>query len=668
MTVPVLLSQIDADSDEPRGSGTGSRACKARRVMSTPWLMEIGRQCELLYLDDIEAPNILTMVKRSSQPTDEVRLATFRGAPLNTLQSCRASRPELRHRPLSGRRSGHLTTGDALADGATVGDLEPSPAATSAAVTGPIAAENNRTVLGLQAADRPQTLSDRRAWKVAALFVIPYLMLMLSWGFSNPAGAAPDESDHLIKAIGMASFDIGTRYTGPGLKTGGLPARRNASISRVIPVPANLVPDGFSCTAFSPKRSAACLPTHFVTSTAVVHRVDPLGSYPPFLYLPMGLVATQASQPVAAFLVVRVFCLLVCAVLLLLGAAHLARVLGGRALLGAFVGLTPMAVFSASAVTTSGIEICAAFATACIVVASLRRPDSMNEAGTHWLLAGVGATLILSRQLGGVTFGLLMLLLLARLGPTFFWRIAKRRQLSFLGALAILLIAGVAVAVWERAYDNPFMVGSAFSPGSLSAFAGRGVGILRTGVAQFGWLDTSVPGWFIAAWTSLCVVMLAAAAVAARRADRWTLIVWLLLVLAVGFFTYATVFFPIHSGLQGRHLLAVFALLPLLAGVVIAERMERWNIAANRIIFGGVGIVMAALQFLALYINARRYAVGTDGPLWFLPVSTWQPPLGYTPWLVLGLLAAALIYQSTRSLATADGPYEARIEQAHVER
>ncbi len=35
----------------------------------------------------------------------------------------------------------------------------------------------------------------------------------------------------------------------------------------------------------------------------------------------------------------------------------------------------------------------------------------------------------------------------------------------------------------------------------------------------------------------------------------------------------------------------------------------------------------------AFYVALRRYVVGTDGPVWFLGASGWEPPL--PPWLLL---------------------------------
>jgi len=138
------------------------------------------------------------------------------------------------------------------------------------------------------------------------------------------------------------------------------------------------------------------------------------------------------------------------------------------------------------------IEICAAFAAACIVVVALRRRESLAEAGSQLLLSGVGVTLILSRQLGVVTFALLMLLLLIRLGPRFFLGLVTAHRPAFLASVAALVAAGLAILVWESRYDHPDHVGSAVNASAFGEFTSSSYGLLRSGVALFGWLDTNI--------------------------------------------------------------------------------------------------------------------------------------------------------------------------------
>ena len=507
------------------------------------------------------------------------------------------------------------------------------------------------------------------------LFAVPYLVLMLCWAFSGPPNTGPDEQDHLVKAIGMSTLDIGTQYTGPAPGRGP-GAERNRSISRVIPVPADIAPAGFGCEIAHGAVSAGCLPRHpKVTATTPVPYVDPLGSYPPYLYAPIGWAARLATSSTAAFLLARTFCALACFLLLLLGSAHLVRWLGRRVLLGAAVALTPTVVFCGSVVTTSGIEICAAFATSCVVIAAVRRRESLLEPGSQLLLAGVGATLILSRQLGVVTFALLMLLLVVRIGPRFFLGLLSAHRPAFLASVAALVAAALAILIWERGYDHPNQVGSAVSSAAFGAFAGSSYGVLRSGIAVFGWLDTDIPNWFVALWIMAFVVLFGLAVLLGDRADRWTLALWAVVVLVVAYSTYATVFFPVRAGLQGRHMLAVFQLLPLLSGVVVVERLDRIDATVRRRICRTLAVLVPGVQLVSLYLNSRRYAVGSRGPVWFLPDAQWQPPLGWDIWLVVGTIACAALAWwiwsagriEQRPAALGPGPAQERIA-AGVER
>jgi len=106
--------------------------------------------------------------------------------------------------------------------------------------------------------------------------------------------------------------------------------------------------------------------------------------------------------------------------------------------------------------------------------------------------------------------------------------------------------------------------------------------------------------------------------------------------LVVAYVTYARVFHPVGAGLQGRHLLPFFAIVPVLAGIVVSERLPRPTLALLPVLAVG----LPALQLIGLHLNGKRYAVGlTGGPLWFPPAARWAPPLGWVPWLVLGLVA-----------------------------
>jgi hypothetical protein len=494
-------------------------------------------------------------------------------------------------------------------------------------------------VPGLGRPATPGLLPRSTPARTATLFVVPYLLLMLAWGISNPPGAAPDEADHLVKALGVGQLEAGAKFT--GTPSTNVLSERNASISRVFVIPARLAPDGFSCTAFRPDTSAACQPTAAPSGRGRVERVTAMGSYPPFLYLPVGLVANLGNTPTQAFLLGRLVFAAMSALLLFMGAFALVTWLGRWSLLGAFLALTPMAVFSSSVVSTSGVEICGAFAVASIVVVVTRRPEALFSPRLQVLLAVSGAALVLSRQLGVVTLGVLLLVLAGRAGRARLWQLLRTHTPAFVVSCAALGAACAALLWWELSYDHPSHTGPFFSTQAVRSFDSAWLALIRSGVGNFGWLDTQLPQFALATWVTGVVVLCGSAVLMARTADLWTVLGLTMACFVTAIVVYSVVFYPVHAGLQGRHMLPMFMVLPLLSAVVVVERLRDSNLAdVLPRLYAITGGVVGVVQLIAFYDNARRYAVGMSGRLWFLGHARWDPALGWSPWLLAAAAGA----------------------------
>ena len=496
---------------------------------------------------------------------------------------------------------------------------------------------------------------DRAPRRAAAILVLPYFVLGLVWAFANPPGAAPDEIEHLVKALGAARLDVGTKYHGPPIDPG-LIGVRNVSLSRDFTVPANLAPDGYSCAKFKPDRTAACLPDKPVRSRRPVVRTSALGSYPMFTYVPIGLAAQLGTTPGGAFHLARLAGLVMSTLLLWAAVWHLMRWLGRAAALGVVVALTPMAVFVAASVTANGLEVMSALALSAVAVVATRRPESLARGWTLALVGVAGSTLVLSRQLGVVTLAVLVVLALARRAGGVVWRELRAGRLAAIAAVASVGASVVAVAVWERAYDHPVYTATPFTGTAMRWFVGLGYHYVQSGVGNFGYQDTALPGVAIGLWVVAATTLCAVALLFGPRADRWSLAALLATTAVVAFLTQSIVFTPVQSGLQGRHLLALFCVVPVLAGVVVVERLQDREPAALRRLFLFVALAMAGLQGLSVLVNSRRYAVGVHGPLMFLGRSEWSPQLGWVPWLVTAVAAAAALAVATmRSVPGVEG-------------
>ncbi|MEO6821795.1 MAG: DUF2142 domain-containing protein, partial [Candidatus Nanopelagicales bacterium] len=412
----------------------------------------------------------------------------------------------------------------------------------------------------------------RHLWWWSVLLIVPYLVLGLSWVFSNPPGAAPDEGDHLVKALGVARFDIGTTYLGP--PTGPSKAQsRNASIARVVKIPRALDPKGFHCFAFQSAVSAACLPSSDSGVTGTVARYTPMGAYPPFVYLPIGAAALTAPNPARAFYLGRLAVLAMSSGLLLLGVSYLLRWVGAAAVVGMVVAITPMAAFCFSILSTSGVELAGALAVSCVAAVALVRPQSVLSRSAHLTLAIAGSALVLSRQMGVVVCGVLVLLTLFAAGPGIVRRLLKEHRPTFFVAVIALLSSVAAITWWERSFDHPNQLGSPLDFGAWQGFLYDAPVTMETAVGKFGWLDTPLPTWAIIVWTTVAATLVGAALLLERWRSRTVILTLVAVTAVVSYVTYAVVFHPVSAFLQGRDVLALFIGVPVIAGVVLTSRL-----------------------------------------------------------------------------------------------
>jgi len=488
--------------------------------------------------------------------------------------------------------------------------------------------------------NEPLAAGESHPWRVAAIFVLPYLLLGIAWLGSNPAGAAPDEDAHVVKALGIAGLDIGAPYVGPIGLPGSL-EERIASSSRVVTIPSKLSPAGLTCFRFEPLVTAACQPESPPRDQGNISVPTSVGSYPLFLYLPIGLAAQTADTPLMAFAAARGVILLETTLLLWLASAHLVRWLGRRALVGVAVALTPVAVFCMAIVNTSGLEVFGGLGVASVVVVAHRYPESLKARRTQLTLLISGTTLILSRPLGVLTMGALVMLLLADGGWQPVWEQFRRPRRLFLATVVALGASTLAVSLWEWKFDHPVNVGPWASGGSAALFGRFFPFLTSSGVGIFGWFDTQMPTWALLLWQVLLMLLMGIAFLEGRRRDRWVLVVATTVTIMVAYILFAAVFYPIRTGVQGRHMLPLFVIVPVFAGVVITERLGRKGLVR---VFSVVAVLVPVLQFLGLYINARRYAVGAAyQPLNFLGHARWEPALGWYAWLGIGCVGSVMM-------------------------
>jgi hypothetical protein len=517
------------------------------------------------------------------------------------------------------------------------------------------------------------------------------VLLVLAWVVGNPAFAAPDEPAQYIRALALADGKSGRVATYPQAP-GTHMEEGFRRLSRVVDVPGELVPEGqLPCFAFFMATPANCTPagTPFALSPEERLALDPADGlpqmiarldvvsgpngpelattsyqavYPPAALGVAGLAGRLGWSPTSGLLFARLASAAVCLAFLaagwvwLLGGPDRQVLLVGPRLVGGLLALTPMAVFLAATVSGSGMEIAAAFAWVAGLLRAGRGPVS---AATTVGIAVAGVGLTTARQFGPAWLAVSVLAVAASGGlPVARRRLAEQPRAAA-GGGAALILALAFILYWDLAVFPGAPERS--EPATLRGLTGQSVGdlgrLLRETVGVFGWLDAYPPLVVPLGWGALVVALTAVAVVVGRRSDRRVVGGVALGVVGTALLVTTTAYVQ-QGGAQGRWLLPAAVALPLVGGEVVARRWRSggsptWPVPRASIV-AAAGAV-AALQGVSLWANARRHAVGNDGPLMFAGVSRWAPPGGWWPVAALAAGGLVALVAGAAGVARADG-------------
>ncbi len=443
---------------------------------------------------------------------------------------------------------------------------------------------------------------------------------------------------HYVKALAAGAGDL--RGLPNGYRVGSEPDRRLDFVnrnSRAFAIPPGLNPPA-PCFQDAPFTPAPCL-NGFPTVPGRV-QVSYVASYPPFLYVPVGLAIRAAGREPAALYAGRAAGAAICLGLLLGalgGAARAAR--AGPALWGILLAATPMLVYLASSVGTSGIEAAAGVAFPSLLLLGGGRPLRW------WGWAGVGlagALLATARPLGPAWVVMDVALAAVVSGPHPLWRWLRAGRLGSLLALAGLAAAVVGSLTWTVRYGVPGPLPHGLS--GLPAAVHESRLHARELIGSFGLDDVSLPRPVYVAWATAVACYLGAAFWRAGRRLRVILPLALAAAVAITVAVAALIILPTGFGMQGRYVFPAAAAVLVAAAVALGEVRRPLPGPIPAVAGALVAVLVAGVQVLAFVVNGKRYAVGSAGPVWFVPDAVWAPPAGWLPWLGLaGLGAGALL-------------------------
>jgi hypothetical protein len=469
--------------------------------------------------------------------------------------------------------------------------------------------------------------------------------LLIAWAFAGPPGYGPDEPSHYVRALGAGSGHVtGEKFVATaaeraafgrqaaskqkalgGTEIGGAGgARRLHWLSRVMrrfPVPRKL--SDISFTGSGPRADTLASQT---------------GSYQPYSLLAAGVAMRAGHDAPQAIRVGRLVQAAFAFAMLLAAAALLydARA-PGVSLAGLIAAATPMVIFTGAIVSPSGPEIAGAIGFTAAGLRLLRDEDPAPPGRLAWLVLAVsGAALASARTLGPLYVALIVLALLGLAGRERLAAAWRAGGGSARAAAAVVALAITAGLVWELTV----MPHPATSVSRLLDEVGPSIrrlpGLLREAVGIFGGLDSKLPAGAFAAWLALGAAVIGAGVRFGTRRERGLA---LALLAAAPVITVALSVSQLQTGfgLQGRHVLGLLAVVPLVCGEIVLRRREEvlagWRIALG----AGVPALAGVVQGIGWLANAHHFAGGS----WLLRGTSWAPPAGWALWTVLAALGAA---------------------------
>ncbi len=499
----------------------------------------------------------------------------------------------------------------------------------------------------------------------AAMFVVVVTGWAVLWSASNPPGAAPDEPSHYVKAVAAGTGDL-TGKAVPFANIQQLHAFSPASLRQVrhayrsFTIPRRLrVATNPPCTAFRRRISGACYADPRPTPGGAVYSIA--GAYPPWFYLPGGVLTRFAWSVRTGYLLARLGSALAAGLLLAGGMwIFLDRVRKPAVLLaGMALAVTPMVVFLSSEVGASGAETLGAVASAAAFL-RLSRLESVPSPAVWWVAGALFGLTSLTRPLAPVwvLFGLAVAV--GRLGIRASWRRWRAGGRPAVGAVALAVLGMIGSLGWTQV----FKVRTSVQWNHL----GHGLWVAwrvvptvgRQVVGVFGWQDTSGPDLLYRAWWVAGIVVLALAVlVACRWRDRLVVVGAAAVVCALYAIIAAAIFEQNGFGMQGRYILPALVMLPLLAAETLAPRVHNRPVRVAGWVAGAAIALTGTGQLVGWWANARRYAVGPHGPVWFLRAAQWQPAGGW-PLSVALAIGLASVTVAAGVLAAVDRPGSGR--------
>lgn len=490
---------------------------------------------------------------------------------------------------------------------------------------------------------------------------LAFVLLTLAWLGATPLGRVPDEPAHYVKAVALGAGELRGAAVRPQPEYTPVQRRWLGRTTRSFDLPRELaILPSPPCPVFSPTTSAGCQQEWPQRSASP--QPSYVATYQPFTYSVPAAATTIASTPRAAWLLARAALALLSLALLVLGImAYWDPRAPSVSVAAVALAVTPMVVFLASSLNPSGAETTAAFSLGAGLLRLARRDGTAPRALAWWATGAGGVVLAVTRSVGPYYLGAIALVVIgvAGLSPLL-ERLRKHRgpALAVAGAVATAALLNM---WWERTYQPPV----SWLSGPRGEFSLRQVPVVgRELVGVFGWFEFHMPSATYAVWQWLAAALLAAALILGTWRQRVALAGFAAAIVVVVVVFHAVL--PAQTGfeVQGRYVIALAVVVPLLAGEVARTTSRRIPTVPLVALSSIAAVATAVIHGVGWLKSAHRYAVGTSGPRWFLDRAEWEPPAGWPVWIAIAAIGVATLMmtialaaqQQLRTAAPGDSP------------
>ena len=469
----------------------------------------------------------------------------------------------------------------------------------------------------------------RRTSRTVLTFVWAFVAVGLSigaWAVSTPLGGGPDEGGQVSQAVAVVRGQLDGHQL--VVKVGPVTIGRVG----IVEVPRWVADSGgvAACFAWHPSVPASCARS-LGNDTTPVQATTPFSNFPPLYYLMVGVPSLVATGSGALY-GMRIAAALLDSLLIAVGLFLLARYHPRRmSLVGAMVALSPMVLYIAAVINSSGMEVAAAFAAWCGGLCVVER--TVIPRAPALLTALSFGILILSRPTSPVNAAVIIVVLATLIGWTRARALLLERSLRplWMAVLGAIVVAGFALLIGGL----PPLLGFPQKP-PLSLLGSVWLTLRLTGdrlgqcIGSFGWLDTPAPRLVDIIWTAT-VVGLCAYGLAVSRRCRRALPLLVFAMLAVSVIFESPRINAVGLYWQGRYWLPLAVGLPLVASSIkprMVHQRSRFAVPSSLKIVGvaGVLLLLAVAQIATFLTSLHRYEIGL-GAKEGSPIK-WAPPGG----------------------------------------